>query len=368
VTKPADAIRVLIVDDSAVIRGALGRIVDAEPDMMVATTAPNGRVALDALKHMPIDVVLLDIEMPELDGLSALPKILSQYPATRVIMASSLTQSGAEVTMQALALGAADYIAKPAAKSGSATLASLAIEIASKVRAIGRAARGNPAPRVIRPMVRSAATGRPTPTAALLAVTGDGAIPRVLAVASSTGGPNALAEMLAGLPADYPLPILITQHMPPIFTTLLAQRLMRDANRECIEASDGELLRPGCTYVARGDYHMTVQTLEGQPFLRLTQSAPENYCRPAADPMLRSVASIYGASTLAVVLTGMGEDGRRGCEEVHRRGGRVIVQDEATSVVWGMPGAVANAGLANWVLPLHDIAAQVTSLSQVAVS
>jgi two-component system chemotaxis response regulator CheB len=369
VNKPADAIRVLVVDDSAVIRGALGRIIDSQPDMMVATTAPNGRVALDALKHIAVDVVLLDIEMPELDGLTALPMILSQYPATRVIMASSLTQSGAEVTMQALALGAADYIAKPAAKHGSATLASLTTEIASKVRAIGRAARGNPTVRSARAASAVSFSAVPgAPRTALLASAGGDAVPRILAIAASTGGPNALADMLAGLPADYPLPIVITQHMPPIFTTLLAQRLMRDAGRECVEATDGEPLRRGCTYVARGDYHMTVQTLEGQPFLRLTQAPPENYCRPAADPMLRSVASMYGASTLAVVLTGMGEDGRRGCEEVQRRGGRVIVQDEATSIVWGMPGAVANAGLANWILPLGEIASQITSLSAVAAS
>jgi two-component system chemotaxis response regulator CheB len=365
-SKPADAIRVLIVDDSAVIRGALGRIVDSQPDMTVVTTAPNGRVALDALKHAAVDVVLLDIEMPELDGLSALPIILSRYPATRVIMASSLTQRGAEITMQALALGAADYIAKPAAKHGSATLASLTTEIASKVRAIGRAARGNPTPRANRGAFGAQATGPAAPRTALLASSVGDAVPRILAIAASTGGPNALAELLAGLPADYPLPILITQHMPPIFTTLLAQRLMRDAGRECVEATDGEPIRRGCSYVARGDFHMTVQTLEGQPFLRLTQAAPENYCRPAADPMLRSIASIYGASTLAVVLTGMGEDGRRGCDEVQRRGGRVIVQDEASCIVWGMPGAVANAGLANWILPLSDIASQITSLSAVA--
>jgi two-component system chemotaxis response regulator CheB len=365
-SKPADAIRVLIVDDSAVIRGALGRIVDDQPDMTVVTTAPNGRVALDALSHMSVDVVLLDIEMPEMDGLSALPVILSRYPATRVIMASSLTQKGAEVTMQALALGAADYIAKPAAKNGSAALASLAVEIASKVRAIGRAARGNPTYRATRGQAQAPA---PVPVrTALLASTSGDPVPRVLAIASSTGGPNALAEVLAGLPNDYPLPILITQHMPPLFTTLLAQRLTRDANRECVEATNGEFIRPGCTYVARGDFHMTVQTLEGKPFLRLTQAPPEHFCRPAADPMLRSIASIYGASTLAVVLTGMGEDGQRGCDEVQRRGGRVIVQDEASSVVWGMPGAVANAGLANWILPLSDIAAKITHLCGVAAT
>lgn len=350
-----DPIRVLIVDDSAVIRGALGRIIDAEPDLMVATTAPNGKVALDALRHTKVDVVLLDVEMPEMDGLTALPLILAQYPDTRVIMASSLTQQGAEVTVHALALGAADYIAKPAAKTGSATLAAISTEIASKVRAIGRAARGRRA-------VPSAVQRSPVPvrTELLATRTGD-ARPRILAIASSTGGPNALATVLSALPKDFALPILITQHMPAVFTTLLASRLERDAGRKCVEARDGDLILPHCTYVAPGEYHMIVQTNEGHPFVRLTQAEPENFCRPSADPMFRSVAAIYGASTLAVVLTGMGEDGLRGCREVHQRGGRILVQDEATSVVWGMPGVVANAGLASAIVPLPSIGQAIMS-------
>ncbi len=346
----ADPIRVLIVDDSAVIRGALGRIIDAEADMTVATTAPNGKVALDALRHTKIDVVLLDVEMPEMDGLTALPLILAAYPDTRVIMASSLTQRGAEVTMHALAMGAADYIAKPAAKSGSATLAAISTEIASKVRAIGRAARGR------RPVVVGAARPASPARTELLAARSSDAPPRIVAIASSTGGPNALADVLSALPKDFPLPILITQHMPAVFTGLLASRLERDTGRTCVEAKDGDLIRANCTYVAPGEHHMVVLTNEGQPFVRLTKTEPENFCRPSADPMLRSIAAVYGASTLAIVLTGMGEDGLRGCEEVKHRGGRILVQDEATSVVWGMPGAVANAGLASAVLPLSKVA------------
>ena len=349
----SDPIRVLIVDDSAVIRGALGRIVDAESDLTVATTAPNGRVALDALRHTKVDVVLLDVEMPEMDGLTALPLILSQYPDTRVIMASSLTQRGAEVTMHALALGASDYIAKPAAKTGSATLAAISHEIASKVRAIGRSARAQRG-------VPSRTTRRPTPLRSELLAnrTGDAKV-RILAMAASTGGPNALAEVLAALPKDFAVPILITQHMPALFTALLAQRLERDTGRTCVEAKDGDLILPNRTYIAPGDFHMLVQTNEGHPYVRLTQTEPENFCRPSADPMFRSVAALYGASALAVVLTGMGEDGRRGCVELQARGGRILAQDEATSVVWGMPGAVVNAGLANEVLPLPNIAASI---------
>jgi two-component system chemotaxis response regulator CheB len=346
-----DPIRVLIVDDSAVIRGALGRIIDAEHDMTVATTAPNGKVALDALRHTKIDVVLLDVEMPEMDGLTALPLILSQYPDTRVIMASSLTQRGAEVTMHALALGAADYIAKPAARTGSAALSALSTEIASKVRAIGRAARGRTGEAVHRP--------RPPARIELLATRSGDAAVRIVAIAASTGGPNALADVLMALPKDFPLPILITQHMPTLFTALLAQRLERDTGRSCVEARDGDLIKPHCTYVAPGEYHMVVQTNEGHPYLRLTQAEPENFCRPSADPMFRSVAAIYGASTLAVVLTGMGEDGMRGCKEIAQRGGRIIAQDEATSVVWGMPGAVVHAGLASEIVPLKKIASHI---------
>lgn len=352
-TVSADRIRVLIVDDSAVVRGALGNIVDKETDMTVVTTAPNGVVALEVLRRMPIDVVLLDVEMPEMDGLTALPLILSQYPDTRVIMASSLTQKGAEVTMHALALGASDYISKPEAKGGSATLIALSVEIASKVRAIGRSARG------IRAQPRAASVSAMPVRKELLATRTGEAKPRIVAIAASTGGPNALAEVLMGLPRTFALPILITQHMPAVFTQLLAQRLERDTGRPCHEAKNGEPLKPGVTYVAPGDYHMIVQTNEGIPYVRLTQTEPENYCRPAADPMLRSIAAMYGASTLAVVLTGMGEDGLRGCTEVKERGGQIIVQDEASSVVWGMPGAVATAGLASSILPLPKLAAEI---------
>ncbi len=355
--KPDDAVRVLLVDDSVVVRGAIGRIVDAEPDLIVVTTAPNGRVALDALRRVQVDVVVLDIEMPEMDGLTALPQILALYPNTRVIMASSLTQRGAEVTMRAMALGAADFIAKPASTVGTAGLAMMAQEIASKIRAIGRAARGRRVVAVAPPGARPAATI----STALMASRDAESVPRILAIASSTGGPNALADVLSGLPKDFPLPIVITQHMPPVFTLLLAQRLERDAGRPCHEATEGMALQPGHTYVAPGDFHMLVRSHEGQPFLKLSQSEPENYCRPSADTMFRSLATLYGPSCLAVVLTGMGEDGMRGCRELHGRGARILAQDEATSVVWGMPGAVVKAGLVTSTVPLPGIAAAILS-------
>ncbi len=370
-TNAAAPIRVLIVDDSAVVRGALGRIIDAESDMKVATTAPNGRMALDALKHTPVDVVLLDIEMPEMDGITALPRILSLYPDTRVIMASSITQTGAEVTLQALSLGAADYITKPAARSGAVTLAQMQQEIVGKVRAIGRATRSRQQRRTGAPEshgATSALAGSSTPPTAILASRSGAATPRIVAIASSTGGPNALADVLSHLPKAFPLPILITQHMPAVFTGLLAQRLERDTGRACKEAVDGEPILPNHTYVAPGGFHMIVRTEEAKPYIQLSLAEPENYCRPSADPMFRSIAAIYGASTLGVVLTGMGEDGMRGARAIHERGGRILVQDEATSVVWGMPGAVANAGLASAILPLPEIAGAIQASCGVLVS
>ena len=356
----AGKIRVLLVDDSAVVRGALGAIIDKEPDLCVATTATNGAMALTALRHTAVDVVLLDVEMPEMDGLTALPLILQEFPSVRVIMASSLTHKSASVTMQALAAGAVDYITKPSARGGTA-LGAMASEIVAKVRGIGRAAVKRST------QTRAESAPRQRNVAVLAADTSD-APPRLLAIAASTGGPNAIADVLTALPQDFPLPIVVTQHMPPVFTALLAQRLGRDARRECVEAADRMSLKGGMVYVAPGDYHLTIVTHEGAPLIRLSQGPPENHCRPAADVMLRSAANVYGASVLAVVLTGMGEDGRRGCEAVRARGGRVIVQDEATSVVWGMPGAVATAGLANWVLPLTEVASRIQSICTVGAA
>ncbi len=353
-------VRVLLVDDSAVVRGAIGQMLESAPDIRVVTTATNGRQALDALRHVEVDVVLLDVEMPDMDGLTALPLILERHPKVRVIMQSSLTQAGAAVTMQALALGAVDFIPKPTAK-GTIGLAAMRAEVIAKVRAVGRRAGG--AMRRVAPVARPVRPSAAPASSSILGAAAPGnASPRILAIASSTGGPNALATVLSGILRDATVPIVITQHMPPVFTGLLAQRLARDCKGECVEATNGMSLKPGVAYVAPGDFHMVVATHEGAPFVRLSQTEPENHCRPAADVMLRSVASVYGASTLAIVLTGMGEDGRRGCEVVRQRGGRVIVQDEATSVVWGMPGAVAQAGLANWVLPVDGIADQVQSV------
>lgn len=351
---PADHVRVMVVDDSTVVRGLLGRIVDSQPDMRVVCSAPNGRSALDLLRHREVDVVLLDVEMPEMDGLEALPRILEMRPGARVVMASSLTRQGAVTTLRALSLGAADYVTKPSALQASRGMEAISAELVGKVRALGRAARAS------RPGAPPSPAAPAVPLRGGLARTAppDAAEPfRVLAVASSTGGPNALAAVLGGLPPDFPLPIVVVQHMPPLFTAALAERLQRDAGRPCAEVRHGEPLVPGRTYVAPGDRHAVVASAGGgEAVLRLDDGPPENFCRPAADPMLRSVAAFFGPAALALVLTGMGEDGLRGCREVVARGGRVVAQDEATSVVWGMPGAVAGAGLASAVLPLDGIA------------
>lgn len=380
-------IRVLIVDDSAVVRGSLGRIIDAEPDMRVVTTAVHGQDALNALRHTDIDVILLDIEMPVMDGLAALPLILQQAPSARVLMISSLTHEGASITMRALALGAVDFIHKPLAKDGVHGLKQLADQLVAKVRAVarGRAARQtvsgghDTGPDVAQNSARGLLetfdeTGSPsighaagaskssTPHVSPGRPHVPAAEPRILAIAASTGGPNALAELVQALPIDFPLPVLVTQHMPPIFTHMLAQRLSREGALACDEAREGDVITAGRIYMAPGDYHLLVSMVNDVPIVRLAHGEPENHCRPSADPMFRSVAHAYGASSLAMVLTGMGDDGRRGCEAIAAAGGRVVVQDEASSVVWGMPGSVVESGVPCTILPLTSMVQHVMSL------
>lgn len=356
VTKPGvQPIRVLIVDDSAVVRGVLGRMVDAQDDMRVATTATNGSDALDAMRLQEIDVVLLDIEMPVMDGLTALPLIVQRYPRVRVLVTSALTHQSANVTMRALGLGAVDYVYKPSTRGGGVFgVEAAAAEVVAKIRAVAGSGTRSPDAGTIK-----GAHGPQTPS-------GDFE-PQVVALAASTGGPNALATVVSGLPRDFPLPVLVTQHMPPIFTTMFAQRLARESSLPCNEARDGEALEPGRVYVAPGDHHLTVVGggLVRSPALHVTSDPPEHHCRPAADPMFRTAAQAFPNGVLAVVLTGMGEDGRQGCQAVAASGGRVIVQDETTSVVWGMPGSVVASGIPCSILPLQSISAHLASLCHV---
>jgi two-component system chemotaxis response regulator CheB len=338
-------IRILVVDDAVVFRRLVAEELNADPALEVVGTAANGKIALARLPQVNPDIVILDVEMPELDGLATLREIRKAYPKLPVIMFSSLTERGAEATLDALALGATDYFAKPAAGSPDASLGVIRDELIPEIKALC----GRGADRVDPPVVPSP----PAPGSVRAAPV------EVVAVGTSTGGPNALAEFFAGLPAEFPVPVVVVQHMPPVFTRLLAERLSAGSPVTVEEGRSGESLRPGHAWIAPGDYHMIVARAGPQARVLVHQDPPENSCRPAADVLFRSVARTFGPAALAVVLTGMGQDGLRGCEAIRDAGGQVIAQDEATSVVWGMPGFVARAGLADRVLPLAMVAPEV---------
>lgn len=340
------ATRVLIVDDSVVIRRLLTDVLAGEPGLEVAGAAANGRIALAKISQLNPDVVVMDVEMPEMNGLEALAALRREHPRLPVIMFSNLTERGAAHTLEALALGATDYITKPAnvGSLGAATL-QVRAELVPRIRAlhqqVPRSAPPPPAPL--------------TPNRRVQA----GAAVEAIAIGVSTGGPNALSALLPQLPRDLPAPIFIVQHMPPLFTKFLADRLDRDCALSVREGAHGAIAEPGTAWIAPGDWHMTVARAGHGVMLQTHQGPQENSCRPAVDVLFRSVASVYRGGTLAVVLTGMGQDGLRGAEAIREQGGRIVVQDEATSVVWGMPGYVANAGLAERVLPLEQIAQEI---------
>lgn len=350
-------VRVMVVDDSVVVRTLIARMLSEEPDLTVVATAVNGRIAVERLSRTAVDVVVLDIEMPVMDGLTALPKLREADPKVKIIMASTLTLRNADISIEALKLGAADYVPKPSSAESLKPGGEFHRELTAKVRALGKARR-RPAP----------AAGAPPPAAqgsgsAPIALRKPGLLrPSVLAIGSSTGGPAALFALLGGLKTETKLPILITQHMPPMFTTILAEHISKSTGKPCAEAKNGEALQSDRLYLAPGDFHMTVAAKGPNQTIRLNQEPRENFCRPAVDPMLRSVAKAYGARVLAVILTGMGADGLDGGTEVVQAGGTVIAQDEPTSVVWGMPGAVATAGLCSAVLPLPELAGHIAKI------
>jgi two-component system chemotaxis response regulator CheB len=339
-------VRVLVVDDAAVFRRVLTEELSRDPALEVVGTAANGRLALARIPQVAPDIVILDVEMPEMDGLATLKELRKSYPRLPVIMFSALTERGAEATLDALALGATDYFTKPAnLGSLDASLEVIREQLIPEIKALCRPeARGSKSPSEARQQAASALSPRPSP----------GPV-QVVAIGCSTGGPNALAEVFRKLPADFAVPMVIVQHMPPMFTRLLAERLAAEFRIPVQEGGPKSVLQPGQVYIAPGDYHMTVAREGNQVCTRLDQDPPENSCRPAADVLFRSVAKVYGRNALAVVLTGMGQDGLRGCEAIREAGGQVLVQDEATSVVWGMPGSVARAGLADRVLPISLI-------------
>ncbi len=356
-------ITVLLADDSLTTRGAIRRALALTPDIQVVAEASNGQAAIDLAGETLPGVIVLDIEMPILSGLEALPRILMASPNSRIVVASALTHRNAAISLQALHLGASDYIGKPSLESGQ-TFESFSTELATKIRALARA-RSAPAIKRAAPLASAPPAGStPAPRSAAMAAKAPGAHdntpvklrgmsgrkPDIIVVGSSTGGPQALMRLLPKIVERASQPILIVQHMPPTFTKILSEHVASYTGRPCREAEDGEIMKAGHIYVAPGNYHMRVSGRRLSPVLRLDQGAQENFCRPAVDPLLRSVAEVFGANAIACILTGMGQDGLAGAREFVAAGGTLFAQDEESSVVWGMPGAVAMAGLCTAVL------------------
>jgi two-component system chemotaxis response regulator CheB len=365
----------MVVDDSAVVRGLITRMLEQDNGFAVVASVGNGQMALSALERQDVEVIILDIEMPVMDGLTALPKLLKVDPDLQIIMASTLTLKNADVSLRALEAGAADYIPKPTSSREISGGPDFKEELIGKVRALG-AARRRTVRRPPRPGTQTAAS-TPAATAApvrstaiyphagpLTLRTAAAEVPDVIAIGSSTGGPQALFSVLGGIKSgSLRQPILITQHMPPTFTTILAEHITRISGWAAAEGKDGEAIVGNRIYVAPGDFHMVVETRGTEKVIRLNKNPPENFCRPSVDPMLRSIAAAWGRRVLTVILTGMGSDGLKGGQTVVGAGGTVIAQDEATSVVWGMPGAVATAGICSAVLPLPEISQYILRLA-----
>ena len=417
-------IRVMLVDDSAVIRGMLTRIIETEPQLHVVSSASDGQKALTVLRARPVDVVVLDLEMPNMDGLTALPKLKETQPSVKIIIVSSLTRENAEIAMKAMRLGAEDYLSKPNTTSEMTSITAFRRDVVNKIKALGGYALeidnlvesdaefavknldvpkstqllinsprmtaepshglvggatrlspstlSSPSLRTstttpwVRPQSAPPKTELPNPIHQRPLQTKPPAqiklrpLPsffetNAIAIGSSTGGPQALFSMLADWPDALQQPIFITQHMPPTFTTILGEHITRISKRPAAEAIDGEIVKPGRIYIAPGDFHIYAEESGRDVVLRVRQTEPENFCRPSVDPMFRSLARVYRSKLLAIMLTGMGRDGLLGSKALVEEGGLLLAQDEASSVVWGMPGTVAHAGLCSALVPLTDI-------------
>ena len=363
--KPAEDIRVMVVDDSAVVRGLVSRWLREVPGIDVVASHGNGWLAVrDVVKSDP-DVVLLDVEMPEMDGLTALPKLLEAKPDLKVIMASTLTARNAEISLRALSLGAADYVPKPETNRGVSTSEEFRRSLCEKVLAIGREAR--PLTHAPSQRLRAGGLGRDT---AERQEGDDGAqvslrhqtsvAPRVVVIGSSTGGPQALFTVTEAIAGSIDrVPVVIAQHMPPMFTTILADHISKNCGRPCKEAEDGETIKPGHIYIAPGGKHLILEPAGGGARVRLDDGPPVNFCKPAVDPTFHSAVHVFGPTVLGVILTGMGSDGRAGANAIADAGGNVLAQDRETSVVWGMPGSAVAAGACCAVLPLSEIGPRV---------
>ena len=368
----------MVVDDSVVIRGLISRWIESEPDMVVAASLRTGLDAVNQVERINPDVAVLDIEMPDLDGISALPQLLAKKRNLIIIMASTLTRRNAEISFKALSLGASDYIPKPESTREATAAETFHHDLIQKIRSLGakvrRSAPATSSPplapsldrgldRSREPLPGSRAAPSPVAQPQLLRRAFGVQAPRALLIGSSTGGPQALMTLVAEIGAVIDrFPVLITQHMPPTFTTILAEHLARASHRPAHEAIDGEVVKPGTIYLAPGGRHMRVVRHGVEAAIALDDGPPVNFCKPAVDPLFTSAIDVWQGSVMAVVLTGMGSDGMRGGKDIVAAGGSVIAQDEATSVVWGMPGAAANAGICAAILPLNQIAPKLVRL------
>jgi two-component system chemotaxis response regulator CheB len=345
-------IRVLVVDDSDMTRRVLKGLLSGDPSIEVVGEANNGVVALERIFELQPDLITLDVNMPGMDGLETLRRVRREDPNLMVVMVSSLTNRGAAITLDALTLGANDYVLKPdALHSGTDPLGGMRHELIGKVKQFFRF----PEP------CREGRTG--PEMRGTLGSSGPLEKPKAVVIGVSTGGPAALARLLTGLPETFPLPILVVQHMPPLFTKVLADRLATVAKLRVREATEGASIVPGEVLIAPGNYHMAVVNGSGSRYMvALNQERQENACRPAADVLFRSAARVWGGGVVGVVLTGMGKDGFAGALALKEKGAYIIAQDEASSVVWGMPGFVARAGLADAVLPVGAIGGELLRL------
>jgi two-component system chemotaxis response regulator CheB len=345
-----EPIRVMIIDDSSVVRRAVTEALSHDPDISIVGTASNGKIALQRIAQWSPEVLILDLEMPEADGFELLRALRVDFPKIRTIMFSSATQRGAVQTIEALSLGASDYVAKPTTTHPggySEAVRQVAAELIPKIKQF------RPHPAWTKPLQKGAKQVEELSVERVLR-----SAPQtvgIVAIGVSTGGPAALSKLIPELSKDFPVPIVIVQHMPPVFTRMLAERLQQGGGVKVVEGGDGMILEPGTAYIAPGNYHMAVRQKEGRVFLAMNQEPPVNYCRPSVDVLFRSVAEVYREETLGIIMTGMGQDGLNGIRAMKSKGAIIFAQDQASSVVWGMPSFVVREGLADCVLPLDEM-------------
>jgi len=368
-----DPISVMVVDDSAVIRGFLTRFLEEDPDIKVVSSVSNGELAISTLKRRSVEIIILDIEMPIMDGMTALPKLLEIDPTVEVIIASTLTHRNATITMEALNAGAAECLTKPSTSREMPGSTDFRRDLIEKTKTLGKQVqenrrlkgysyRGEKLTRAGIVQKEEQRFSPPKEKDVQLRTDGYKGPYNAIAIGSSTGGPQALLRLFADIKKmnlELNVPIFITQHMPATFTKILADHIAAQSNLKCTEASDGDLVEAGHVYIAPGDYHMEIQDKSGKRIISLNQNEPENFCRPSVDPMLRSLVNVYGSKFLTIILTGMGQDGLKGCQKLVESGGTVLAQDKKSSVVWGMPGAVAIAGICTKIMSLSDFANEI---------